>query len=163
VSDTVRRTNGFTLRIGIGPVAETLDDVQESRRLAELTLAVLAQDEQTTSVATVADVRSRVILSELSSSGRLELDLPGDPLTAVVEHDAARGTTYVESLLAYLDAFGDTTSAAAALNVHENTLRYRVRRLQELFTLDLDDPDTRLVLWLRLRLGRVHRGERPRP
>jgi DNA-binding PucR family transcriptional regulator len=103
----------------------------------------------------VADVRSRVIITELATSGRLELDLPGDPLTRVLEHDAARGTTYAESLLGYLDAFGDTASAAARLNVHENTLRYRIRRLQELFALDLEDPDTRLVMWLRLRLQRV--------
>lgn len=158
VSDTVRRTNGFTLRIGIGPVAETLEDVHESRRLAELTLAALARDDRSATVATVADVRSRVIITELADSGRLELDLPGDPLTQVLEHDSARGTTYAESLLGYLDAFGDTASAAAGLNVHENTLRYRIRRLQELFALDLDDPDTRLVMWLRLRLRRV-RGD----
>jgi hypothetical protein len=159
VSDTVRRTNGFAIRIGIGPVAATLDDVQESRRLAELTLSALAQEGGESRVATVADVRSRVILTELAETGRLELALPGDPLAQVLEHDRARGTAYAESLLAYLNAFGDTTSAAGALMVHENTLRYRIRRLQELFSLDLDDPDTRLVMWLRLRLLRLQKGE----
>ena len=44
----------------------------------------------------------------------------------MLEHDREKNTTYAESLLAYLDAFGDTAGAAKALCVHENTLRYRI-------------------------------------
>jgi hypothetical protein len=152
VSGTVRRTSGVTLRIGIGPVAETLESVTESRRLAELTLAALGEDGVDPPVAGIEEVRARVVLRELATTGALHLDLPGDPLRQIRDSDRERNTTYAASLLAYLDAFGDTSSAAKALNIHENTLRYRIRRLQELFPLDLDDPDTRLVTWLALRL-----------
>ncbi len=154
VSDTVRRTTGVTMRIGIGPTAPTLDGVVDSRRLAEMTLAALVRGDGQETVATIERMRSRVVLDELAAQGQLDLSLPGDPLAAVIEHDADKNTTYAESLLAYLDAFGDTTKAAKALNVHENTLRYRIRRLEELFDLDLDDPDVRLVAWLQLRLAR---------
>jgi DNA-binding PucR family transcriptional regulator len=154
VSDTVRRTTGVNLRIGIGPTVPTLDGVVESRRLADSTLAALRHDDEQGSVATVEDLRSKVVLGELATRGLLDLDLPGDPLAAVLEHDRERNTNYAESLLAYLDAFGDTAGAAKALCVHENTLRYRIRRLQEVFDLDLNDPDVRLVAWLQLRLAK---------
>jgi DNA-binding PucR family transcriptional regulator len=36
--------------------------------------------------------------------------------------------------------------------VHPNTFRYRLRRLVEMFGVDLEDPDTRLLLHLQLRL-----------
>ena len=36
--------------------------------------------------------------------------------------------------------------------MHPNTFRYRLRRLAELFDLDLDDADERIVLELQLRL-----------
>jgi DNA-binding PucR family transcriptional regulator len=39
--------------------------------------------------------------------------------------------------------------------VHENTLRYRIRRLPDMFGLDLDDPETRLVTWLRLTIWKI--------
>ena len=39
---------------------------------------------------------------------------------------------------------------AARLHVHNNTVRYRVARLNKDFDLDLDDPQKRLWLWLRL-------------
>jgi DNA-binding PucR family transcriptional regulator len=41
--------------------------------------------------------------------------------------------------------------AAARVNVHPNTFRYRLRRITELFDLDLSDPDERLVAELQLR------------
>jgi GAF domain-containing protein len=153
VAGTVSRTNGVTLRIGIGPVAETLAEVPESRRLAELTLAALGHDPDGERVGTLEDLRSTVVLRQLAERGILDLDLPGDPLRQLLDHDRDKATTYGESLLAYLDAFGDTASAARRLSIHENTLRYRIRRLEELFGLDLEDPNTRLVAWLQLRLG----------
>ena len=59
----------------------------------------------------------------------------------------------METLAAYLDAFGDVRRAAASLDVHPNTFRYRLQRLVELSRLDLDDPVERLVVQLQLRLG----------
>jgi DNA-binding PucR family transcriptional regulator len=37
------------------------------------------------------------------------------------------------------------------VNVHPNTFRYRLRRITEVFGLDLGEPDERLVAELQLR------------
>jgi DNA-binding PucR family transcriptional regulator len=58
----------------------------------------------------------------------------------------------VETLRAFLDHFGDSTAAAASLDVHPNTFRYRMRRLLEISGLDLDDPVERMVVYLQLRI-----------
>ncbi|MEU6659996.1 helix-turn-helix domain-containing protein [Streptomyces sp. NPDC046821] len=54
---------------------------------------------------------------------------------------------------AWLDATGDIASAAAHVRVHPNTLRHRLRRVRELFGLDLNDPEVRLAAWLELRVA----------
>ncbi|MEK8145965.1 helix-turn-helix domain-containing protein [Streptomyces sp. M10(2022)] len=36
--------------------------------------------------------------------------------------------------------------------MHPNTLRYRLRRVRERFGVDTDDPDTRLLLMIAVRL-----------
>ena len=161
VSDTVRRTTGVILRIGIGPTTDDLEGLVDSRRLADMTLGALLNADGDDPVATIERMRSRVVLDELATGGVLNLSLPGDPLEAIMKHDRERNTTYAESLLAYLDAFGDTSRGAKALCIHENTLRYRIRRVQELFELDLDDPDVRLVAWLQLRLAPTERPALP--
>ena len=58
----------------------------------------------------------------------------------------------MRTLRAYLDAFGDVGLAADCLGVHPNTFRYRLHRIVKLAGLDLDDPDERLAVELRLRL-----------
>ncbi|WP_247048166.1 helix-turn-helix domain-containing protein [Arthrobacter rhizosphaerae] len=40
--------------------------------------------------------------------------------------------------------------AAERLGLHVNTVRYRLSRVGTLFGLNLDDPETRLLLWLQL-------------
>jgi DNA-binding PucR family transcriptional regulator len=56
---------------------------------------------------------------------------------------------------------GDYARTAAALNVHENTVRYRIRRAQDLYGIAFDDPDTVLVTWLQLRLAGIRETGRP--
>ena len=36
------------------------------------------------------------------------------------------------------------------MSLHQNTLRYRLKRLRDLFGVDLDQPEDTLVLWLGL-------------
>jgi DNA-binding PucR family transcriptional regulator len=70
----------------------------------------------------------------------------------LAEHVTCKGTEYVRTLRAYFDAFGDVALAADCLGVHPNTFRYRLHRIMELAGLDLEDPDERLAVELRLRL-----------
>lgn len=51
-----------------------------------------------------------------------------------------------------LDAFGDVPAASAALFVHPNTFRYRLRRLAEVSGIDLTDPEQRFAAMLQLRV-----------
>ncbi|WP_229859354.1 PucR family transcriptional regulator [Streptomyces poonensis] len=90
----------------------------------------------------------REVLELLAGHGTVRH--PG--LTSLVAHDAAHGTEMARSLRLYLDAFGDVGSVAKALNVHPNTLRYRVRKAVALSGIDLDDPEHRLAAMIQLRL-----------
>ncbi|AGP51915.1 PucR family transcriptional regulator [Streptomyces rapamycinicus] len=152
VCDTVRRSTGLTLHGGVSMTGDVLDHVPACRRTADRVLRALAADPDSPRVAALEEVRSRVTLLELLERGSPATDLAPGPVQRIIAHDARTASTYTESLLAYLDAFGEAVPAAARLSVHENTLRYRVRRIQKLFGLDLDDPDTRLATWLQLRL-----------
>lgn len=81
-----------------------------------------------------------------------EQELRGGRLGVLLDYDAQHGTDYVETLHVYLDAFGDIAAAAAKLCIHANTLRYRLRKLQEIAEIQLDNPNERLALMLQLQL-----------
>jgi DNA-binding PucR family transcriptional regulator len=99
------------------------------------------------------DVRARLVMLQLRDLAREQPALASGRLAVLVDHDRRHNTTYIETLRAHLDSFGDVRAAAATLTVHPNTLRYRVRRLQELSGLDLEDPVERLVAQLQLHLA----------
>ncbi|WP_101257959.1 PucR family transcriptional regulator [Streptomyces barkulensis] len=72
-------------------------------------------------------------------------------LRALYEHDAHGRGDLVASLHAWLSRHGQWDAAAADLGVHRHTLRYRMRRVEEILGRSLDDPDVRMELWLALK------------
>ncbi|MFJ4922688.1 PucR family transcriptional regulator [Streptomyces sp. NPDC088725] len=72
-------------------------------------------------------------------------------LRPLYEHDAKGRGDLVASLRAWLSRHGQWDAAAADLGVHRHTLRYRMRRVEEILGRSLDDPDVRMELWLSLK------------
>jgi purine catabolism regulator len=76
-----------------------------------------------------------------------------DVLGPLEASDAARRSEFVRTLEAFLRAGGNHMRAARDLNVHRNTLIYRLERIQELLGgADLEDPEIRLNLQLALKI-----------
>ncbi|WP_234343177.1 PucR family transcriptional regulator [Streptomyces fulvoviolaceus] len=152
IADAARRHLGLPLRGSVGCVVSGLGDVPESRREADRILDALVGADLSTPVAALPDIQAEVLVSEVLTllSGHPEIRDPR--LTALVSHDSRHQGGLAESLLAYLNSFGDVRAAAAQLHVHPNTLRYRLRRAEELTGLELSRPDQRLLAMLQLRL-----------
>ncbi|WP_093798769.1 PucR family transcriptional regulator [Streptomyces sp. Wb2n-11] len=72
-------------------------------------------------------------------------------LRALREHDAKGRGDLIASLRAWLSRHGQWDAAAADLGVHRHTLRYRMRRVEEILGRSLDDADVRMELWLALK------------
>ncbi|MEZ0050135.1 purine catabolism regulator [Mycobacterium sp. MAA66] len=72
-------------------------------------------------------------------------------LGPLVEHDAVHRTGLVETLEAFLDNQRSWQRTAAAMNVHRQTVLYRVRKVEELTGAQLSDTADIAQLWLALR------------
>lgn len=70
----------------------------------------------------------------------------------IIEHDTQKSSDYLETISALTAASFQLPDAARALHIHVSTLRYRLSRLEQLFTIDLSDEDTRLSLALAVRI-----------
>ncbi|WUB67851.1 helix-turn-helix domain-containing protein [Streptomyces sp. NBC_00582] len=75
------------------------------------------------------------------------------PVPELVRSDLASGGELLRTLAVWFEAGHDVREAARRLLVHPNTLRYRLGRVGERYGVDLDDPDTRLLLALAVRLA----------
>ena len=66
-----------------------------------------------------------------------------------------------DTLRTYLDLERGANRTAAALSIHKNTLFYRLHKLEEMLTADLEDPLTRLHLQLSFRILEQQKNDRP--
>ncbi len=110
----------------------------------------------------VAQRRGRTLVGHDEVGAGSVLPLLGDEavrafaeglLRPLREHDATSRGDLVASLQAWLGRHGQWDAAAADLGVHRHTLRYRMRRVEEILGRSLDDPDVRMELWLALKTG----------
>jgi hypothetical protein len=139
--------------IGIGTVAQNGAQLAAGRASADRALRVLRTGNGSGHrVALLADVHVEALVLELRDLVAAHGDRPTGPTARLFAYDSEHNTNLVETLRAWLDAFGDVIAAAAAMYVHPNTFRYRLRRLTEVSGIDLTDPEARFAAMLQLRV-----------
>ena len=138
-------------RAAVADAPDGLAHLAELRTEIDLALRVQAARHSDDAVH-VDDVGAASVLVQLADLAVERPRLLHGRVRLLEASDRERSTTYVATLRAFLDAFGDVRVAADAVGVHPNTFRYRLRRLSELAQLDLDDPEQRLVAQLQLHL-----------
>lgn len=69
----------------------------------------------------------------------------------IQKYDSENKTNLLETLEKYLFYVNDPVSAAKALNIHRNTLLYRIHKAEELSGADLGNGDVRLAIQLYLK------------
>jgi len=78
-----------------------------------------------------------------------------DQVRPLLDYDRRTGAGLMRTLDAFFRCHGSPTEMAALLHLHRNTVLYRLRRIEEIGRLRLDDPETRLNLHLCLRVREV--------
>jgi hypothetical protein len=104
---------------------------------------------QSSSRLIVADEHLPALL--LAAEPTLAADLARTRLAPLDGLAAGPRERLAATLQAWLDRPGQVQAVAAALDVHPQTVRYRLKQLRELFGARLDDPEARFELSLALR------------
>ena len=81
-------------------------------------------------------------------------------LAPIEESEGAYGGELMRSLEAFIECNGQWERAAKALFCHRHTLRYRIRRVEELTGRSLDSARDRIDFWLALRGRELVQTER---
>jgi PucR family transcriptional regulator, purine catabolism regulatory protein len=165
VADRLRTTFGAGLSIGVGrpvPGADARRTFHEARCAVE---AMAMGSEHSTHngspgngthaatpprVATYKDLGSFQLLLSLQEDQALRLfcDSILGPIEASEGH---YGGELMRSLEAFIEENGQWERAARRLYCHRHTLRYRIRRVEELTGRDLSSARDRIEFWLALR------------
>jgi hypothetical protein len=64
----------------------------------------------------------------------------------LIKYDSMNGTDYVNTLKTYLECSGSVQQSAQILNVHRNTVNYKIKIIREIMNTELDDEDKMKIL-----------------
>ncbi len=155
-SQVATRTPSGLVAVGISRLMDNLSGLREAYREARDALSIsneLGEQEQTTYY---GDLKLYQLLLALKERNLQYMRrFYSESLRPLVEHDDRKHGDLVRTLNGFFEANGNLAKAAADLNVHRNTLVYRLERITELTGLDLNNADNRLILHLALKIKRV--------
>ncbi|MCW3015141.1 MAG: hypothetical protein JWO02_2233 [Solirubrobacterales bacterium] len=150
---------GVGRAVSAGRARETFHEARCAMEARLLGGEVKAQAASATAVATYRDLGSFQLLLSLQDSDALRLYC--DSLLAPIEQGEGHyGGELMRSLEAFIECNGQWEAAARRLFCHRHTLRYRIRKIEELTGRDLGSARDRIEFWLALR-GREIAVRRP--
>ncbi len=91
-------------------------------------------------------------LIDLLLEQRKDEEYENQALQKLDEYDHKHNCNLIETLEVYLNKDSNVGEVAKALNIHANTLSYRLKRIYEISEIDLKDPNQKMILYLDLKL-----------
>jgi PucR family transcriptional regulator, purine catabolism regulatory protein len=137
-------SDGQALRAGIGNPCATAAEISRSYTEARRALAAGQRMGQASPVTAFADLGIHRLLLRVPEVGDLR-SFADEVLGALAGEERATGIDYLATLAVYFRENGSPRRAAQRLQVHPNTVSYRIRRIEELTGLSLDVHRDRLM------------------
>lgn len=140
------------IKLAYGRVVATPQEWAQSLHDAELTAQLLRNSPRT--VLGYADIGVYQLLLPMLKSPEV-LHFHRQQLQQLLDYEHTADGELLQTLVAYFDCNGNLARTAEHIHVHRNTLLYRLSRITQICQVDLDDAETRLSLWLALKLHRL--------
>lgn len=136
--------------VGVGRPHDRLTDLRQSYFEASYAIRIRRLKGERGVVASFDDLGSYGLLLGLQDT--LSLNVFYDSvLGKLEEYDRQNSSDLVRSLACFLEANGHWGDAAERLYVHRHTLRYRMKRVEEITGRSLENSQDRMEFWLALK------------
>lgn len=140
-------------RVALAGPALRSGEVASTRALADRLIdsATKSNDPGIARILTVEALRPLLVIEGCAELFGSSSELRDPAISAL--WDSASTRPIAETILVWLQCFGNVALAATELGVHENTVRHRLRRATQAHGIKLERADDRLAAWLQLRAG----------
>jgi purine catabolism regulator len=142
-----------TLRCGIGRPVDGITEWRTSYREAEQALEMASQLDERQPIF-FGDLSVYRLLFKMAEHPDL-VSFCNETLGTLTHYDKEQNSNLVETLEAFFAHHGNLSQTAESLFIHRNTLQYRMDRIAEIASIDLDNPETRLALQLAIKANRL--------
>ncbi|MFL0194374.1 PucR family transcriptional regulator [Clostridium sp. WILCCON 0269] len=132
------KIKGLKISIGIGSCWKQLKDLRGSVDKAQNALKVLKVSKN--KICNYKDIGMYRLLFQMDKEDEMK-ELCEEILGELIRYDNKNSTSLVETLEVYMDENCNLVQAADELFIHKNTLKYRIKRIEEISNCDLRNID----------------------
>ena len=146
-----RRLAPLTVSVGVSRIASTLHDIPDAYRQATQAMALGRRVFGPNTCTNFDDLGVFRVICDGPGSDEQRM-FHDEWILPIVEYDRQRKTELVHTLRTYFQCNMNALESAKALFIHENTLRYRLSKIEEIIGKQLSSGETALNLWTALKL-----------
>ena len=152
---TSRQTqDSRSISIGIGRIRRDIEGIRISYREANQALAIGRRIFGHGHVSDFAELGVYRLLYALAEGSELHTYCE-ETLSELQRYDERNGTELIQTLVAFFECHGNLRATAESLYLHRNSLSYRLKRIQAIAGIDLDNFEDRFRLHLSLKARQV--------
>ncbi|TCP30922.1 DNA-binding PucR family transcriptional regulator [Scopulibacillus darangshiensis] len=150
------RFNIHSARSGVGGLYTNLLDIEKSYRQALSVLLIKKRfPQETNQLDTISELGLYQYL-DIYREQRKKDGFVNYSLRKLKEYDQKHHTNLTESLKVFLEKDSNVNTAAKALNVHINTLSYRLKRMADIAEIDLHNAKQKMTIYLDLKIDEMN-------
>ncbi len=153
VNNIRMKIQGITVNIGIGRPWSHLKDFRKSVHEAQKALKILKIGEKKDSISNYSDMGIYRLFFEIDKYEEMK-ELYHETLDELINYDLKNSTNLVDTLEAYIEEGGNLTSTSKRLFIHKNTVKYRVKRIEEILGCDLRNIKHLFNFSIALKIGK---------
>lgn len=150
-SEVERRLAPLTVSVGISRIAMTLHDIPDAYRQATQAMALGRRVFGPNTSTNFDDLGVFRVICDGPGTDEQRM-FHDEWILPIIEYDRQRKTELVHTLRTYFQCNMNALDSAKALFIHENTLRYRLNKVEEIIGKQLSSGETALNLWTALKL-----------
>ncbi len=150
ICEKMSETLGGNVVCGVGRPGLGLTEIRRSFDEAERALTLTEQIWDGTRSSFFGDLSLSKLLLNVQDHRHLQ-GFCQDWLSDILSYDAQNHSDLLLTMSVYFGNNGNMAATAKQLNVHRNTLVYRLNRIAEITQLDMDDADVQLNLHLAIK------------
>ncbi len=145
---------GRSISMGIGRVRQDIEGIRISYREAQQALIIGRRIFGQGHVSDFADLGVYRLLYALAEGSELQ-NYCEETLSELTRYDERNGTQLIQTLVAFFECHGNLRATAESLYLHRNSLSYRLKRIQEIAEINLDNFEDRFRVHLSLKARQV--------
>ncbi|MFR8043255.1 MAG: PucR family transcriptional regulator [Clostridium butyricum] len=146
LNETLNKYHNLNMNIGLGKCYSSMHKIQQSFNEASKCISLCTKLKQKSKILSYNDIGILQVFCEIERKDLLKT-FRNEMLQPLITHDKNNKSNLIETLKVYLNNDCNIVNTSKIMNIHRNTIKYRINRIENILNISLSDSFVKLNLY----------------